>query len=761
MKVDANRLPERAPDNRRGPDLKLMTAAAGLCLLSLMTMGALVLHGSIRAGENALAEEEYDATEVVPRFTVQQLGDMQMLDVRESGSGMAVVMKDGTRPLAMENGQPVLRTQRVELFDMYATDWGSVDSLEGMTGLLDDPGWVLKEIWIGKDLSSMDMGDFTVLSVEDPEKVHFTNNPGHPGLCARQEGRFVPRPDGECVLCIRDGDVVRLLFAETSGWGYADAALYDYDVTDGGYYLSDDMYHRGDQQSTPGQDKEDGPVYVDAMEAGIHFSGNYSEDGQRLAFGGDSIGCVLEGAAVNQEGDVVPGLASAAPDGELTWSEGISAPSLFGSHDAAGKTAYLHGEYSLGLSCSGYARTLSSVESDWGTAAEWDGTVTDAFWVMDGSPSCGTDGHDPLWGSGRDVWRYRSGDRAAEAFPYERDAHDRFFGLSASLDFTLPAGYCGPLELFGYSDDDMFAFLAELDGDGNPVPGTMAQVLDLGGMHGPMGYLADLWDSVEKVSYGSPAKRFRLYVYWLERDGWHASMGLRALLPGTAERAVKETCSIAVEACSADSGEDRTFVLEDGGHGLYHASWGEGHDLTVESGEPFTVPDEACLYIDGLRKGTEVTVSETGRASVWSSAGDVFENNDSVVMRADTGAKARFLSSDHAGSLALAVDAESGSFAMELSIPSLPDTKLFVLDAGGTQAGALSLDKEGKASISLYGGQAVTVIGIPEGTEFTLEPSQAEGWRLEEAVLDGASAEGGMVSGTAPAAVMLRYALDR
>lgn len=759
MKVDANRLPGRAPDNRGEPDLKLMTAAAGLCLLSLMTMGALVLHGSIRAGENALAEEEYDATETVPRFTVQQLGDMQMLDVRESGSGMAVVMKDGTRPLAMENGQPVLSTQRVELFDMYATDWGSVDSLEGMTGLLHDPGWALKEIWIGRDLSSMDTGDFTVLSVEDPEKVHFTNNPGHPGLCARQEGRFVPGPDGECILCIRDGDVVRLLFAETSGWGYADAALYDYDVTDGGYYLSDDMYHRGDQQPTPGQDKEGGPVYVDAMEAGIHFSGNYSGDGQRLAFGAGNIGCVLEGAAVNQEGDVVPGLASASPDGELIWN--ISAPSLFGSHDAAGKTAYLHGEYSLGLSCSGYARTLSSIESDWGTAAEWDGTVTDAFWAMDGSPSCGTDGHDPLWGSGRDVWHYRSGDRAAEAFPYERDAHDRFFGLSTSLDFTLPAGYCGPLELFGYSDDDMFVFLAELDGDGNPVPGTMAQVLDLGGMHGPMGYLADLWDSVEKVSYGSPAKRCRLYVYWLERDGWHASMGLRAILPGTAERAVKETCSIAVEACSADSGEDRTFVLEDGGHGLYHASWGEGHDLTVESGEPFTVPDEACLYIDGLRKGTEVIVSETGGASVWSSAGDVFENNDSVVMRADTGAKARFLSSDHAGSLALAVDAESGSFAMELSILSLPDTKLSVLDAGGTQAGALSLDKEGKASISLYGGQAVTVIGIPEGTEFTLEPSQAEGWRLEEAVLDGASAEGGMVSGTASAAVMLRYALDR
>lgn len=761
MKVDVNRLPGRAPDNKRGPDLKFMTAAAGLCLLSLMTMGALVLHGSIRAGENALAEEEYDVTEAVPRFTVQQLGDMQVLDMRESGSGMAVMVGDGMRPLAMENGQPILETKRRELFDMYSTDWNSVDSLEGMTGLLSDPGWELKEIRIGRILDSFDPSDFMVLAVEDPGKVHFTNNPGHPGLCTRQEGRFTPGPDGECTLCIRDGDVVRLIFTETAGWGYADAVLYDYDVTDGGYYLSDDMYHKGDQRSTPGQDREEGPVYVDAMEAGIHFSGNYSGNGQMLAFGAGSIGCVLEGAAVNQEGGVVQGLASAAPDGELTWNEGISAPSLFGSHDAAGKTAYLHGEYSLGLSCSGYARTLSSVESDWGTAAEWDGTVTDAFWAMDGSPSCGTDGHDPLWGSGRDVWHYRSGDRAAEAFPYERDAHDRFFGLSTALDFTLPAGYCGPLELFGYSDDDMFAFLAELDADGNPVPGTMAQVLDLGGMHGPMGYLSDLWDVVEKVPYGSSAKRYRLYVYWLERDGRHASIGLRAVLPGTAERAVKETCSIAVEACSADPGEDRAFVLDDGGHNRYHASWGEGHDLTVESGKPFMVPDGACLYIDGLRKGMEVTVSEAGRAAIWSSSGDVFEDKDSVDIRTDTGAKARFLSSDHAGSLALAADAESGSFAMELSMPFLPDAKLSVLDAGGTQAGALSLDKDGKALISLYGGQAVTVIGIPEGTEFTLEPSQTEGWRLEEAVLDGASAENGTVSGTVPAAVMLRYVLDR
>lgn len=719
MKVDMEKL---GCGGSGGWDVRKLTMAAGICLAAIMLAGGVMLHGSIQAGEGALAESGYDPVAACPTFTVEQWG-----------------MAEGAEGLQ-------------ELFAPRATDWSQASAIEEMTGLRDGCGWRLSEVRAGHG------GALTTARLSDGDTVTFTNNPDHPGLSVRQDGTY-EKSGGGYVICIHDGDTVQLVFDEEASWSYIDADAYDYDVTDGGYYLSDDASHKGDLHGASGQAYEEGPVYLDMTGCGIQFPGNYSGDGQKIAFGGPDIGLDAGGWTYAADGSPLTGLAAGTEGGRLLWADGVSAPDLFGG-EAAGRTEYLSGEYFLAFSTSGGRMSLKSAESQWGTASEWDGPCTDSFWIMDGSPSCGTDGHDPLWGSGMDAWAYRTGDRAPEALPYEREAHDRFFGLSWDMDFVLPAGYTGPLSVSGYSDDDMFVFLTELGDDGEPLAGTQSQVLDLGGLHAPTWAEADLWEVLDPVPWGGDAKRFRLSVFWLERDGYHASMGFEASLPPDAPApGAKDACSVMGEALQpVGPGGDRTFIFDDGTHDRYHVSY-DGGSLSAVSGEPFMVPDGAGFAVNGVRKGSDVSLSEDGRGAVWHLEGGSFKEGAAAPLAARTGAGTKFVSSDEPGTVAIAVDAPGtpeGGFSMMVRLAGMSDAVVPFLEGG--QAGALHTDKDGWTACALDAGQCAVLYGIPAGTEVLVQPMAPDGWRLSGADLDGAYAgQDGMLHGEASMAVVFTY----
>ena len=131
----------------------------------------------------------------------------------------------------------------------------------------------------------MNQSDFLVLQVpeEGLGNVALTNNPDSAGISAAEGGYYKPDSDGRFKIPITDGMTVRLIYEERESWTYADADLYDYDVTDGGYYLSSDYYHMGNRRETSSRTGDEKSIYLDAVAAGIHTEENYQKTGARFA----------------------------------------------------------------------------------------------------------------------------------------------------------------------------------------------------------------------------------------------------------------------------------------------------------------------------------------------------------------------------------------------------------------------------------------------------------------------------------------------
>lgn len=558
MKVDMEKLAGRPlPGHTR----YRMLVVAGCLASCLVLSGAGVTGYRVLSGVRVSADDPVSQKEAAPRFTVQHMADIQAPDIQPGDGDIPVYAQDGTMSHVDVTDDGLLKTVAgsMRLYQDYETDFmktGTVEQMSFLNGMdgAQSEGYALKEIWFGQDPSSGNQSDFLVLDVPvsgdtgrpDLSKVTVTNNPTHPALSTAEGGRYVPDGDGNYTVCLADGDVVRLVFSQSQSYAYGQAELYDYDVSDGGYYLDGDYFHRGDRKATSGIGREKGSVYVDMMACGIHAPSGYTGDGARFAFGSQYIGTDLGGEA--RRGDpldtvnipnyasgvsgtgVAEGLVSGmGADGGLLFSDGLSAPALFSPQEVGGRTDYVEGEYSFLFAVSGNTHTLQGVESLDGTTgglpvfSQTDDGYTNHAWFLDGAPSAGTDGHDPLIGaSSGSMQYYRTDDRAPLPIRASDDGqpHNAFFGFRHTVDFTLSPGYCGPLSFLGISDDDMWVFLSQVDSDGNMVEGSTVQVADLGGVHDVCGRYADLWDILGKVPYGGEEQHFRLSVYWLERDGF-------------------------------------------------------------------------------------------------------------------------------------------------------------------------------------------------------------------------------------------------
>lgn len=787
MKVDMKRLKgPRWQDWLHTPAGRLAGCGA-LAALCLTVIGISAWNGQMGKKDSALAGSLYAESESNPGFTVQHMADVQMPYIQEGEGDVAVLSGGGAiRHIALDDGSFNMQAEHIKLYKDRKTDWEGTHTLaeasflNGADGSQAE-GWNLKEVWIGRDTDAENESDFTVLDVPqadgkaDLSKAVLTNNPNHPGLSKTAGGRYEADGDGSYTICISDGDVIRLIFEPVESWESIPADVFDYDVTDGGYYLNGDYYRKGDLHATSGHRKEEAPVYLDATKNGIHSDENYTGDGARLAFGGTSIGTDFGSEpfnAFNTKGmagantGITAGLTD---DGDLRWADGISAPGLFGDGDIKGRTAYMNGEYKLMFQKSGFTRTLTSVESVWGTAAEYLDDAASSFWILDVAPSYASDGHDPAWGSEtRDVMYYRTGDRAPSKFPTSDDGsdHNSFFGLACVQDFTLSAGYTGPLDFFGYSDDDLWAYAARVDKDGNITGGTAVQMADLGGVHDAAASYCNLWDVINPIEYGGEDQQWRLFVYWLERDGSSAKCTMRFSLPQAAITGSRKTESVAIEAMDTEdgAGQSRTFVLDDGTHNRYKATVDGGSSFTITSGKEFTLPSGSVGTISDLDDGQEFTVKETGKARVWASPGDGYEEADTLSCMAGRDEQLYFVSAEKPGQITISVEADGtpeGGFCVHLTVDGMENKAALGMDAWGSPQGRLMFDENGSVSMLLSAGGSVSLYDMPEDAKFTLHADNPDGYSVKEIFIDdGLKASGRTVSGHLDAHASYKYKED-
>ena len=573
---------EKPPKKKRGFLLFILTAVLAAGILT-----CIYFFGLGRPMGSPVSESKAD-----PTFTVQVYGEAAVPEFMEEDGEIPVLFADGeTRYVKpREDGTLPYETGMVRLYADDTTSFAQGHTEEELSPLAGVEGYELLAIQVGTDPE----GEFVSYRGDSV----LTNNP----------------EAGEGYAYIPEGGIVRFVYTGTEGtYTYADADVFDLDVTDGGYYrrVNEKAIHE-----TSGQAEEEGAIYVKTMEEGIHTPENYEGEGMRLSFGGEGIPTGYFGEEINASGEVKTGMVSGLDgEGNLLFSEGTAFLPLFTEEELTGKTWYGDGAYSFAYEKRGVSETLYAVESEWGTAAEGLTSVDAGFWIGDVRPSFGTDGHDIAWGNGSEDTRYLTED-GSEALPATRyrEIHNLFFGYRQERTFTLTPGYVGPLSLFACADDDLWVFLT-------PEGGEASLVLDLGGMHGAQGAYVDLWDVLSPIPYGEEGETYTLTVLGLERDGVDALLYLETNLPdGELPEGERRDVSVSAQ-------ESGSFVFDNGTRNLYWAEYPDGTGFDLVSGEPFPLEAGQEIVIRGITGGT---LTREGEGETWHGADGSYEKGNAA-----------------------------------------------------------------------------------------------------------------------------------
>lgn len=765
--------------------------------LCLILAASFILYQQMSSGDRVSADALYNESEINPSFVVQHMSTVQIPDIQEGEGKIPVLMKDKkTYHTTLDNGLLKTKEKQTELYQEYKTDWNATNTvarasfLNGNKGDITG-GYDLSEVWFGRKKDSDKASDFIILSVPhvngaaDLSKVTLTNNPNHPGLSEHKDGYYIADENDKYTICIHNGDVIRLLFKPSNTSESNPVNIYDYDVSDGGYYLKNDYYKKGTKQPTTKQYKKQKNIYVDAIENGIHSKSNYSGNGAKLAFGGISIGTELGDEVRENELDTINihnvintettgvslGLTSGiTADGNIKWADNIIAPDLFGSNIVTGRTSYISSEYEMGFTKEGFTHTLSSIKSGNKTVLKGIEMVTDDFWIGDKLPSYGADGHDVAWGNGSNrIKYYRAGDKGAKSFKSSSDKqnHNSFFGFTYAKDFTLSPGYTGPLDVFGYSDDDLWAYAARIDKDGNIMEDTAVSVIDLGGVHKGTGYYMNLWDVIDPVAYGEEASQWRLFVFWLERDGFSSKCHMRFTLPEAARIDDKqESDSVTIEATdfNSDKKKNRTFIFNDGTNNKYKAVLKDKKAVTITSGKEFTIPSGSTATVIGVPKDKIFTIKETGNTRIWSSSGDTYKDSNIVSGKISENKRVCFVSVENKGYITIGTKAETApgkGYLFTITLDDVPDSGIFAISASGKSHGYLQMDKDKSCKIAIGADDTLSLYNLPENTEFSVTADKVEGYHVTGISLDGdLDTSGRMISGITDASAIYQYEPD-
>lgn len=559
------------------------------------------------------------------------------------------------------NGEYVLATH-LELAPLYTEksyQYVSAPGLAYVNRLLENGNYALGQVWVLKDGAKADSvkeSDWNIY----PATVSFTN---------RESSASASR------IYIEDGTVIRLVYNEQDGSYTNDADFYDYDITDGDIHNAN-----GSAYVTSYQDK--GTWYAQTYVQGINnftaasgtvkFSfGNVNTNTGlgNLTWNGNKLNMYNSGSFEGCTFGLVTGMNA---DGTLIFADGISAPKLFGSASAKGKT-YLD-DYSLQFSRSGDTYTLTAVNGTStkdlnyfnnpsytlnGSTTTYSHIYTNNFWPMDSAYTWGSNGHDLVFGSAA-LWSNRKYFKNSSTFysssgnfPMSDDGldHNSYFGMHYEVSFTLTEDYLGPLEYMFYGDDDMWVFL-----DGKLI-------CDIGGVHSSVGQYVNLWDYINKMSASEKYAQHTLSFYYTERGASGSTCFMQFTLPSVSiDTPQLETATLELEKQVSNAETDQKFeftieltdangnILPDDYSYILCAADGTilSNGILNSDDNNVSLAHGEYLSINYLPKGTKYRITETaadGFLAVYKIDGGVSVEGESASGTLDGDSRVLFINS--------------------------------------------------------------------------------------------------------------------
>lgn len=592
-----------------------------------------------------------------PKFTVQYYAYLDRIQLYDSEQALKIINTDnggnntgGNLPkngaenrlsylkLSSSN-QPVTQQILTETYASCDYEYITAPSMAYFNRLYENGNYELIELWIlkdGKSADSVNPADWDVYT--NINDLHFTN----------REQSVV---DG--TILIEDNTVIRMVYRTSSGDFSNGVTFYDYDTTNGRIYATSS--NASNEVNPLSSAAAGGSYYVKTDNSsgtdqqGINDESNYSGSGTKLAFGNNNTRVGLElkqwnGNTLNRfnelnrtyGGGSTFELVSGLENGRIKYSNGVIAPNLFNEGAATGKTQ-IDGR-SLIFNRVGDTYTLSSILNDSGNTVIgnlhqfvgrtfdngaktiWSNDFWPMDWVHDYSNNY-ANGHDMKTG-GSDTKTtavgapLKAGGSITEDYPASDDgiAHNNYFGMHYTVEFTLTEDYIGPLEYLFFGDDDMWVFLDDV------------LVCDIGGVHSSVGEYVNLWDWVEKGSSGTHTLSF----FYTERGASGSSCYMHFTLPSVASITPEHnTGNLEIEKLVVGMDTDAEFAFDirftdadgnpmrdDYAYTRYDA---DGNiimrDIIISDGGSFNLRANEYVIIKYLPIGTVYTISENEASS--------------------------------------------------------------------------------------------------------------------------------------------------
>lgn len=535
-----------------------------------------------------------------------------------------------------------------------------------------DEIWVLKE---GGDKTSIERNSWDIYDCKERD-WHFTN---------RYE-TSIKEPD---FIYIRENAVIRLVCNVTTDKPVNNTMFYDYDISNGNIYSSENITKTIDRgSSTTYNNAIGGTWYLYTNKQGINNNSNNNSGGTNAeqVFGfGNSPGVNKTGMgdktwgknkytlnmANNQSyGDCTFELVTNLnTDGTINYAAGVNAPNMFNDGSANGKTDH---EGHLTFERKGDTYTLIAAEAG-GTTIEnldkfygrknWNGSRyiwSNLFYPLDNVSSAGTKEHDIMFGDTASytdpakLWASTKTEKIKLPGSDDGKAHNHYFGMYYTVDFDLTEEYVGPLEYIFYGDDDMWVFLngegkktdRSKDAEGNEVVNETIKsingklVCDIGGVHSSVGEYVNLWDYIEKGTEG----HYTLSFFYTERGASGSTCWMQFTLPSVSFKTPNKTTGqmeIKKVVTGVETNEEFGFEIKffnSSGEQLrdnyaYTKTAENGdvidNDLLIWNDAKFFMKANETIKISYLPIGTKFEITEIGPVEVQRDEnGEVVRNED-------------------------------------------------------------------------------------------------------------------------------------